>query len=151
MSENRIGQKFYQLLAISNVKTMETWKNNDFLQKLKMVVRIVLHGPAISQSDCRKAAPYQLTYNKRKLQLVHDFILNLKPRADCNGYCTGLVHFEKIKMHAIYVMLHKRARLIDIVCARLITIGKSCEHSLSVLTTHDTTSNARPTSKDRTP
>ena len=27
----------------------------DFLQKLKKVVHIVLYGPAISQSDCRKA------------------------------------------------------------------------------------------------
>ena len=36
---------------------------NDFLQKLKKVVRIVLYGPAISQSDCRKAGPYQLAYN----------------------------------------------------------------------------------------
>ena len=35
----------------------------DFLQKLKKVVRIVLYGPAISQSDCRKAGPYQLPYN----------------------------------------------------------------------------------------
>ena len=32
----------------------------DFLQKLKKVVHIVLYGPAISQSDCRKAGPYQL-------------------------------------------------------------------------------------------
>ena len=35
----------------------------DFLQKLKKVVRIVLYGPAISQSDCMKASPYQLAYN----------------------------------------------------------------------------------------
>ena len=35
----------------------------DFLQKLKKVVRVVLYGPAISQSDCRKASPYQLPYN----------------------------------------------------------------------------------------
>ena len=35
----------------------------DFLQKLKKVVRIVLYGSAISQSDCRKAGPYQLVYN----------------------------------------------------------------------------------------
>ena len=33
---------------------------DDFLQKLKKVVRIVLYGPAISQSDFRKAGPYQL-------------------------------------------------------------------------------------------
>ena len=36
---------------------------DDFLQKLKKVVRIVLYGPAISQSDCRKAGPYQLPCN----------------------------------------------------------------------------------------
>ena len=28
---------------------------DDFLQKLKKVVRIVLYGPAISKADCRKA------------------------------------------------------------------------------------------------
>ena len=33
---------------------------DDFLQKLKKVVRIVLYGLAISKSDCRKAGPYQL-------------------------------------------------------------------------------------------
>ena len=40
---------------------------DDFLEKLKKVVCIVLYGPAISQSDCRKASPYQLpliTQNK---------------------------------------------------------------------------------------
>ena len=35
----------------------------DFLQKLKKVVRIVLYGLAINQSDCRKAGPYQLPSN----------------------------------------------------------------------------------------
>ena len=35
----------------------------DFLQKFKKMVRIVLYGPAISQSDCRKVGPYQLAYN----------------------------------------------------------------------------------------
>ena len=39
-------------------------KMYDFLQKLKKVVRIVLYGPAISQSDWRKAGPYQLPFNK---------------------------------------------------------------------------------------
>ena len=38
---------------------------DDFLQKLKMVVRIVLYGPAISQSDSRKAGPYQLPIIKK--------------------------------------------------------------------------------------
>ena len=33
---------------------------DDFLQKWKKVVRIVLYEPAISQSDCRKAGLYQL-------------------------------------------------------------------------------------------
>ena len=33
---------------------------DDFLQKLKKVVRTVLYGPAISQSDGRKPGPYQL-------------------------------------------------------------------------------------------
>ena len=35
-----------------------------------MVVRIMLHGQAISQSDCRKVRPYQLAYNK-KYATVH--------------------------------------------------------------------------------
>ena len=38
---------------------------DDFLRKLKKVVRIVLYGTAISQSDCRKAGPHQLPCNKR--------------------------------------------------------------------------------------
>ena len=33
------------------------------MQKLKKVARIVLYGLAISQSDCRKAGPYQLPCN----------------------------------------------------------------------------------------
>ena len=37
---------------------------DDFLQNLKKVVCIVLYGPAVSQSDCSKASPYQLRYNK---------------------------------------------------------------------------------------
>ena len=36
---------------------------DDFLQKLKKVVCIVLYGLAISQSDYRKADPYQLPCN----------------------------------------------------------------------------------------
>ena len=39
-------------------------KINDFLQKLKKVVRIVLYGPVISQSDCSKSGPYQLPFNE---------------------------------------------------------------------------------------
>ena len=38
-------------------------KMYDVLQKLKKVVRIVLYGPAVSQSDCRKAGSYQLPLN----------------------------------------------------------------------------------------
>ena len=33
---------------------------DDFLKKSKKVVCIVLYGLTISQSDCRKASPYQL-------------------------------------------------------------------------------------------
>ena len=36
---------------------------DDFMQKLKKVVRIVLYGLAISRSDCTKASPYQLPKN----------------------------------------------------------------------------------------
>ena len=36
---------------------------DDFLQKLKKLIRIVLYGLAISQSDCRKGGPYQLSSN----------------------------------------------------------------------------------------
>ena len=44
--------------------TIETWKMDDFLQKLKKVVHNVLYESAISQSDCRKAGPYRFPYNK---------------------------------------------------------------------------------------
>ena len=37
---------------------------DDFLKKSKKGVSIVLYGPAISESDCRKVSPYQLLYNK---------------------------------------------------------------------------------------
>ena len=40
-------------------------KIDDFLQMLKKCGPIVLCGPAISQSDFRKASPYQLPYNKQ--------------------------------------------------------------------------------------
>ena len=55
----------------------------DFLQKLKKVVRIVLYGPAISQSDCRKASPYQLPSNNTfwtqgpKISLYTEFQLHI--------------------------------------------------------------------------
>ena len=39
---------------------------DDFLQKLEKVARIVLHGPAINQSDYRKVGPYQLPSNNLK-------------------------------------------------------------------------------------
>ena len=53
------------------IKTLSSFENfryqnnrnlnrNDFLQKLKKVVRDMLYRPAISQSDRRKAGPYQL-------------------------------------------------------------------------------------------
>ena len=42
---------------------------DDFPQKLKKVARIVLYGPAISQSDCSKAGPYQLPYINAKYKM----------------------------------------------------------------------------------
>ena len=45
-------------------------KIDNFLQKLKKVVRVMLYGPAISQSDCRKAGPYQLPYNQGVYRLA---------------------------------------------------------------------------------
>ena len=44
-------------------KATETCKVNDFLQKLKKVARIASYGPAVRQSDFRKAGPYQFPYN----------------------------------------------------------------------------------------
>ena len=49
----------------------------DFLQKLKKVVHIVLYGPAISQSDCRKTGPYQLSYNDEFYYSQHSFAIVL--------------------------------------------------------------------------
>ena len=56
---------------------------DDFLQKLEKVVHIVLYGPAISQSDCRKASQYQLPYNNScnchiiKLSLMAGSVLKI--------------------------------------------------------------------------
>ena len=63
VSENKTGWKFHRILRTSDARTAETWQMDDFLQKLKKMVCIVLYGPAISQSDCRKAVPYQLPCN----------------------------------------------------------------------------------------
>ena len=56
---------------------------DDFLRKLKKVVRIVLYGPAISQSDCRKAGPYQFPSNNHQEMMVDrteiDFIHKSDP------------------------------------------------------------------------
>ena len=48
---------------------------DDFLQKLEKGVRIVLYGPAIGQSDCRKAGPYLLPYNKNMVLKVFKLYL----------------------------------------------------------------------------
>ena len=40
-------------------------------EKLKKVVRIVLYGPAVSQSDCRRAGPYQLPCNNVLYRVVY--------------------------------------------------------------------------------
>ena len=61
---NRI-KNFYQILTISDAKTIETWKWTIFYK----VVRIVLYGPAISQSDRKKAGLYQLPFNNGSIPL----------------------------------------------------------------------------------
>ena len=55
--ENLLGFDSFRCQNNKNLKM------DDFLQKLKKVVGIVLNGPTISRSDCRKAGPYQLPYN----------------------------------------------------------------------------------------
>ena len=51
---------------MSDARTTESWKMDDFQQKLKKVVRIVENGPAISQSDCRLKTGHQLPYNNKR-------------------------------------------------------------------------------------
>ena len=47
---------------MSNAQNKENFQEKpDFLQKLTKVVRIVFYGPAVSQSDCRRSSPYQLS------------------------------------------------------------------------------------------
>ena len=41
----------------------EQRKNGRFSAKVEKVVRVVLYRAAISQSDYRKAGPYQLPFN----------------------------------------------------------------------------------------
>ena len=55
---------------MSDAKITETWKMDDFLQKLKKVVRIVLIQ-GISQLDYRKTGLYQLLYNYLCAFLFH--------------------------------------------------------------------------------
>ena len=64
--------KLYRILTISDATTIETWKVDDFLKNVKKMVRIVLYGPAVSQSDCRKPCPHQLPCGK----IEHNTILN---------------------------------------------------------------------------
>ena len=44
-------------------------KYGQFSAKVKKVVHVVLYGPVISTSDCRKAGPYQLPYKKGKFNV----------------------------------------------------------------------------------
>ena len=58
---------------------------DDFLKKLKKLVRIVLYGPAISQSDCRRAGPYQLPSNKNwERQCANGELLEVQQRSVCH-------------------------------------------------------------------
>ena len=78
--------KIQQDKNLSNFDKLRSQNNRnlkiyDFLQKLKKVARIVLYGPAISQSDCRKAGPYQLPYNNALYCIVfHCIALHWRQR-----------------------------------------------------------------------
>ena len=52
------------LMSFDNVRCPEQRKleKPDLLQKLIKMVRIILYPLAISQSDCSRASPYQLSY-----------------------------------------------------------------------------------------
>ena len=68
-------------------------KNGRFLQKLKKAVRIVLYGPAISQSDCRKAGPYQSSSNNIIILITNSLI---RGTISC-----GLLRWE-LEMHITF-------------------------------------------------
>ena len=63
---------------------------DDFLRKLKKVVRIVLYGPAVSQSDYRKAGLYQLPSNN---------ILYLFKFHECSRSTFRIVTFSRCSLH----------------------------------------------------
>ena len=52
-------------------------ESGGFSAKIEKVVRLVLYGAAISQSDCRKAGPYQLAYNKAFFYIAYGKVLTL--------------------------------------------------------------------------
>ena len=57
--------------SFSPLKMPEQWKLEKwmiFLQNSKKVVFIVLYGPTISPSDCKKASPYHLPHNRERKQ-----------------------------------------------------------------------------------
>ena len=65
-------ETIHPILKISDSRAKETWKMDDFLQKFKKVTHVVIYGPAISQSDCRRAGLYQLPYNN----IINSCIIN---------------------------------------------------------------------------
>ena len=76
---------------------------DDFLQKLKKVVRIVLYGPAISQPDCREAGPYQLpliiihtNFKTCKFYLVPHMMIWIAWKQNCNCFPEQL-NFHTLK------------------------------------------------------
>ena len=60
--KNRTGEIFFPDFDNFRCLNNRNLKMDDFLQKMKEMVRIVLYGPAVSQSDYRKASPYQRPY-----------------------------------------------------------------------------------------
>ena len=61
VSENKI--KILSNSENSRYQNNENLKNGRFSVKVEKGGNIMLYGPPISQSDCRKACPYQLSYN----------------------------------------------------------------------------------------
>ena len=65
------------------------------MQKLKKVVRIVLDGPAINQSDCRKAGPYQLPLITLETKELHQVSPELGPSPSHGNTAPPLSHVIK--------------------------------------------------------
>ena len=55
----------------------------------------MLHGPAISQSGCRKAGPYQLLYNKNIINACFDLCSNFSSNSQMAIYLDPFNHMNE--------------------------------------------------------